>query len=108
MTVSRDQDRAELARIHAAREQQADTEAAGSWMSRGLARLNDEQLPPADPGPLVHMQKDPGQYENPYKVAARVTAKYEDPYVQAFRQERERFVSKTPFGQSSYGDRNSN
>jgi hypothetical protein len=101
--------RAEIQRRLAAREQaQADAAAGSSWLQHGLDRLAEAERPAADPQ-LVHLQKDPGHYEDPRKVARQVRAAQaqadSDPYMQAFIDERRRHVPLAPFGVSGYNDR---
>jgi hypothetical protein len=91
----------------AKREQaQADAAAGSSWLQHGLDRLAEAERPAADPQ-LVHLQKDPGHYEDPRKVAWSLysAAQTEDPAVAEFKRSRaDAGIKDMPWGQSGFND----
>jgi hypothetical protein len=101
--MDREADRQRVQQLITEREQHArDTEAAGSWMSRGLDALEPEP----EPQQLVHMLPSPENTKNPYEVARQVRAaqaqQKADPSMQAYIAERRNHVPSAPFGVSGY------
>ncbi len=102
MAIDRERDRAELARIHAAREQDR---AAAAWYNAHQHEA-DPDAEPEPQRPLVNLLPVP-DYGNPLKQAQAIRARAAQPTpMDEFERSREAAgIKRNPFNQAGFNDR---